>query len=82
MNKMGDKWIKGVVKPSERGRLHKQLGIPKDDRIPKSLVNRIVAAEVGSSVKNPTKTGNRNVKVTRLLKQRANFAKNVGYKKR
>lgn len=73
------KWIQKVVKPNERGLFHKQLGIPIKQRIPKTLVQKIVKTPIGQKIKNPTKKGKRIIKVTRLLKQRANFALNVGY---
>lgn len=79
MAKVKVKWIKGVVKPEEKGLFHKQLGIPAEERIPKTLVQKIVRTPIGEKVRNPTKTGRRSMKVTRLMKQRANFALNVGY---
>lgn len=79
MGKQKKKWIGDVVKPREKGLFHKQLGVPQKERIPKALVNKIVSAKVGSKIKNPTKTGKRTIRVTTLCKQRANFAKNVGY---
>jgi len=75
------KWIQDVVEPRERGRFHKQLGISVKARIPKTLVKKIVATDIGETVQNPTKVGKRRIKVTRLVKQRANFALNVGYGK-
>jgi hypothetical protein len=76
------KWIKGVVQPHEKGRFHRQLGIPVKQRIPKTLVKKLVRTPIGNTVRNPTKTGKRRIKVTRLVKQRANFALNVGYRPR
>ena len=72
---MAKKWIqKANIK---KGALHKQLGIPQDKKVPSTLVNKIVKAEVGSTVKNPTKTGKRNIKVTSQLKKRASLAKTL-----
>jgi len=73
------KWIQKVVEPHERGALHRQLGIPKRERIPKTLLKRIQQAETGVRIRNPTSVGKRVIKVTTLLKQRSNFALNVGY---
>jgi len=81
MAKKVKKWIKGVVEPREKGLFHKQLGIPTSERIPKKLVQKIVRTPIGQKCRNPTKAGNRSLKVTRLMKQRANFALNVGYGK-
>ena len=79
MGKKPKKWIKRVVKPEEKGRFHRQLGIPTSERIPKTLVQKIVRTPIGQKMRNPTRTGERSLKVTRLMKQRANFALNVGY---
>lgn len=76
-----DKWIQKVVEPKKKGRFHKQLGVPLKQKIPKTLVKKIVSAKIGKTISNPTKTGNKNIKVTKLVKQRANFVLNVGYKK-
>lgn len=72
-------WIKRVVKPEEKGLFHKQLGVPVKQRIPKTLVKEIVETPIGKKVRNPTKIGKKSMKVTRLMKQRAVFALNVGY---
>jgi len=70
-----EKWIQDVdVKP---GALHEQLGVPKDQEIPKTLEEKIVDAPLGSTVKNPTEVGKQKIKVTRKLKSRANFALNI-----
>jgi len=45
-----------------------------DKTIPKSLLSKIKRAEIGDTVRNPTETGKRRVKVTRLLKKRAVLA--------
>jgi len=76
------KWIQDVVKSGEKGRFHKQLGINPKKRIPKTLVQKIMVSEIGDTIINPTETGKKKLKVTKLLKQRANFALNVGYKKK
>jgi len=73
------KWIQNVVRPSERGLFHKQLGISVKQRIPKTLVEKIVKTPIGKRIRNPTKTGKRRLKVTLLAKRRAVFALNVGY---
>lgn len=68
------KWIqKSKVK---KGRLRAQLGIEKDDKIPTTLLHKIVDTK-SKKIKNPTKEGKKRIPVTRLLKKRANFALNV-----
>ena len=64
----------------KKGALHRQLGIPKNKKIPKTLLKAIVRAPVGKTISNPTSTGPSRIKVTRKLKQRALFALNFGYK--
>ncbi len=69
------KWIQKALKG--HGSVHKQLGIPNDKKIPSSLLNRIIKAKAGDTIKNPSKMGKRNIKVTRLLERRAILAKNL-----
>lgn len=59
------------IKP---GALHRALGIPQGQTIPKTLLERIKAAKVGSVITNPTRTGKRRIKVTAKLKRRAVLA--------
>jgi len=63
------KWIKKAIK--KPGALSRQLGIPEEKNIPKTLLNKIIKAPIGSTITNPTKTGKRRIKVTPLLKKRA-----------
>ena len=67
-------WIQNAVSKHKKGSLHRQLGVPKDKKIPKSLLARIKKTEIGNTVKNPCKTGKRKMKVTPLLKKRAVLA--------
>lgn len=76
---MGKKWIQEAGDHKHRGSLHKQLQVPQKEKIPKSLLKRIQAAETGKRVRNPTQTGRRSIAVTTLLKRRTAFALNVGY---
>ena len=74
---MRSRWIQEATSRSRRGALHRQLGIPKDRKIPTKLLNSIKRAEIGATVK----AGGKRVKVTRLIKQRAVFAANVRKKR-
>lgn len=58
----------------KKGSLSRMLGIPEKDNIPLTLLRKIVKTECGRTIKNPTKSGKRRIKVTRLLKKRALFA--------
>ncbi len=70
-----NKWIQKAH--LKKGGLSRQLGIPEKDNIPMTFLNKIVKAEKGSKVHNPTKMGKRVVTVTPLLKKRANMARNL-----
>lgn len=76
---MGKKWIQEAGDHKTKGALHRQLEIPQEERIPRSLLQKIQAATTGDKVHNPTKTGKRSIPVTTLLKRRTAFALNVGY---
>jgi len=65
-------WIQRAVK--KPGALSRQLGIPIEENIPVTLLRAIAKARIGTTIKNPTKTGKRYIKVTRLLKRRAVLA--------
>ena len=65
-------WIQRAIK--KPGALSRQLGIPIKKNIPISLLKKIRNAKIGSTITNPTKTGKRRIKVTRLLKKRAVLA--------
>lgn len=65
------KWM-GKVFGRKPGALHRQLGIPQDTRIPKTLLVTIQDADTGDVIKNPTKVGKRRYRVTTLLQRRVN----------
>jgi len=44
----GDNWIKGAVKPENKGKLHEKLGVPKGEKIPAAKLKK---AEKSSSPK-------------------------------
>ena len=68
-------WIqKAKVK---KGALSRQLDIPEKEDIPMGLLNKIVSAKAGETIRNPTKAGKRRIKVTRLLERRAILARNL-----
>jgi len=69
---MAKKWIQKAG--LRKGTLSRQLDIPVKDTIPITLLKAIRDAKTGSTVKNPTKSGRSNIKVTRLLKKRAVLA--------
>ena len=54
----------------KKGALSKQLGIPIDKDIPKSLLWKLDKMKIGES----TEYKGRNLKITRLLKQRVSLA--------
>ena len=69
------KWIQKIH--IKKGALHRQLGIPKDRKIPLALLNKIISAEAGQTIKNPASVGKKKIKVTRQIERRAILARNL-----
>ena len=69
------KWIQGAK--LKKGGLSKQLSIPEDKNIPMGLLDKIVAATPGDTIKNDTAVGKTRIKVTRKMEQRAILARNL-----
>ena len=69
---MAKKWIRKAK--LKKGTLSRQLDIPEIDDIPITLLRAIRDADIGDTIKNPTKMGKQKIKVTRLLKMRAVLA--------
>jgi len=67
-------WIQSAIRKSRKGALSRQLGIPEKENIPVTLLRKIVNAAIGDTIWNPTMKGKRWIKVTKLLKRRANLA--------
>lgn len=74
------KWIQKIK--LKKGGLHKLLGINAEEKIPRSLIGRIMKAEVGDVIRNPSMKGRRKIKVTRILKKKVNLARNLSKIKR
>jgi len=68
-------WIQEAT--GKNGSLSKQMKIPEKKNIPFTLLEKIKAAKIGSTVKNPTQCGKKEYKVTKLLKRRAVMALNL-----
>lgn len=64
-------WMQRALR-RKPGALHRQLGIPRDTRIPVTLMRTILDAETGDTIKNPTKVGRARYSVTTLMQQRVN----------
>ena len=69
------RWIQKIILRPKI--LHEQLEISRDKKIPPTLLDKIVSAEIGKTIINPTKTGKKKIKVTHLLKRRAVLARNL-----
>lgn len=70
---MVKKWIQQATEGERKGYLHSDLGIPKDQVIPITLLKRIKTMRIGKTFRYNDKV----IKVTPLLKRRVNFALNV-----
>lgn len=75
MGRKPKKFIKKIG--IRKGALSRQLGIPEEKNIPMTLLNKIVAAKAGETIRNPTMTGKRRIKVTRLVERRAILARTL-----
>jgi ribosomal protein S26 len=64
-------WMQRALR-RKPGALRRQLGIPKDKNIPATLMRRILDADTGDTVKNPTKIGRSRYEVTKIMQQRVN----------
>ncbi len=71
----GMRFIRAAIK--KPGAFSKQLGIPEKENIPFTLLNAIIAAKAGDTIKNPTMIGIKRIKVTRLLERRAILARTL-----
>ncbi len=69
------KWIQKLH--LKKGALHKELGVPLDKKIPRSLLDKIISAKAGEVITNPTKTGEKKIKVTRTIERKAILARNL-----
>lgn len=61
-----------IVRRPIKVSLSKQIGISIKNNIPITLLNKIISAKIGETITNPTKQGKKRIKVTLLLKRRAN----------
>jgi len=77
---MVKRWIQRAI--HRPGRLHFVLEIPKQEKIPMSLLNAIIKAKAGQTIKNPTSVGKKKILVTRRIEQRAILARNLKNLKR
>lgn len=74
---MKELWIQKAFKKKKKGALSRMLEIPEKENIPFTLLEKIRVTDIGKTIKNPTKTGKKQIKVTRLLKRRSVAALNV-----
>lgn len=65
------------IPPLKKGALSRQLGISEEENIPPSLLELIRQTPVGTTIKNPTQQGKRQIRVTALLKKRAVLAQTL-----
>lgn len=67
-----EKWIQNAE--PKKGALHRQLGIPQNQNIPKKMLHDIVGTEIGKK--------SHGITVTKLVKARSNFALNAQKRQR
>ena len=64
-------WVNRALR-RKPGALHRQLGIQRDTKIPKTLLTTIQDADTGDIIQNPTKAGKPRYRVTTLMQRRVN----------
>ena len=72
-----NKWMQKAFQNAGKGLLHKMLGVSPTEKIPLTYLQAVVDTEVGRFAHNPTDTGSKMVKVTLLMKRRANALLNA-----
>lgn len=71
---MALRWIQRMIHGSKK--LHIELGVPKDEKIPIKLLDRIIKSREGQTITNPTSVGKKQILITRKIEQRAIIARN------
>jgi hypothetical protein len=66
-----DKWAQDI--DIKKGTLHRALGIKPENKVGSALINKIVNTPIGETITAPKGK----VKITRELKSKANFARNI-----
>ena len=72
-----NKWMSKAFQNAGTGLLHKMLGVSPKEKIPLTFLQAIVDTEIGKVAHNPTTTGSKMVRVTVLMKRRANALLNA-----
>jgi hypothetical protein len=72
-----NKWMQRAFQNAGSGLLHKMLGVPVKEKIPLMFLQAVVDTEIGKFAHNPTQVGSKMVKVTVLMKRRANALLNA-----
>lgn len=72
-----NKWMSKAFQNAGKGLLHKMLGVSPKEKIPLMWLQAVVDTEIGKFAHNPTQVGSKMVKVTVLMKRRANALLNA-----
>lgn len=72
-----DNWLKEAFKKHTEGAMHRMLKTPKAENLSFTFLQTIVDTPIGKIAYNPTQIGIPKIKVTRLVKARANLALNA-----
>lgn len=67
-----ENWVKKMFKTHKEGSGHRTFGVKKGEKLPRTFLQKVVDTPIGKVAHNPTQTGKRSIKVTRLVKSRAN----------
>ncbi len=69
------KWIQKAR--LKKGVFSRQLGILEKEKIPDLLISRIIKSKKNRTITNPSRLGRKRIKITTLLKKRANLVRNL-----
>lgn len=75
--KQVNKWLQQAFKEHTKDAMHRMLKTPKSETLSFTFLQTIVDTPIGKVAYNPTQIGIPKIKVTRLVKARANLALNA-----
>jgi hypothetical protein len=61
-----------MFKSHKPGSGHRTFGVKKGEKLPRTFLQEVVDTPIGKVAHNPTLVGKRSIKVTKLVKSRAN----------
>jgi hypothetical protein len=66
-----------MFKTHAAGSTHRMFGVPNGVKLPRTFLQKVVDTPLMETARNPTKIGKKSIKVTHLVKARANGVLNA-----